>query len=207
MRILLFGASGGTGAQVLRQATEAGHEVTVVARDPASVRHDTVVAADVLRPETWRASLDGQEAVVSCLGTRDRRRPTTVYSEGTANILEAMGEYGVRRLLCLSSAGLDIPPDLPLPQRLVVKHVIQRLYRYAYADMAEMERLVKDSAADWTIVRPPMLTDGPATGAYRFSTDGGLTAARSVSRADLAHFLLHHLDDAACVRRVVDISS
>ncbi|MET9249971.1 SDR family oxidoreductase [Nonomuraea sp. NPDC003709] len=208
MRLLLFGATPGTsGAHVLSQAVEAGHDVTVVARTPEAVPHRDVVRGDVLHPETWRAEVAGHDAVLSCLGTRDRRHPATVYSQGAAHIIDAMSEHGVRRLVCLSSAGLEIPPGTSLPQRLVIKYVIQRLYRHPYADMARMEALVHQSDLDWTIVRPPMLTDGPLTGTYRHSVDGHLSGARSVSRADLAHYLLHHLDDPSCLRRTVEISS
>jgi putative NADH-flavin reductase len=110
-------------------------------------------------------------------------------------------------LRSLSSAGLEIPPGTSLPQRLITEHLIQRLYRHPYTDMARMEAMVKQTTLDWTIIRPPMLTDGPATGTYRLSADGHLPQARSVSRADLAHYLLHHLDDLSSLRRTVEISS
>ncbi|MFI6325591.1 NAD(P)-dependent oxidoreductase [Nonomuraea sp. NPDC050556] len=198
MRLMVFGATGGTGRQVVEQALAAGHEVTVVARDPARVperERVTVIIGDALTPEPWRTEVKGQDAVLSCLGSTDRRHPTTVYSDGTANILTAMRDGGVRRVICLSSAGLEIAPDTPLGQRLVTRLVIQRLYRHGYADMARMER---DMAAahdlDWTVVRPPMLTDGPLTGNYQ----GG-----SISRADLAHYLLTLLTDESTYRTVV----
>ncbi|MEU7898236.1 NAD(P)H-binding protein [Nonomuraea sp. NPDC049152] len=165
---MVFGATGGTGRQVVEQAVAAGHDVTVLARDPARVvarDRVTVIGGDVLTPQPWRAAVAGQDAVLSCLGSTDRRHTTTVYSEGTANILAAMRDGGVRRVLCLSSAGLEIAPGTPLGQRLVTRLVIQRLYRHGYADMARMERLVAAARdLDWTIVRPPMLTDGPAAG-------------------------------------------
>ncbi|MFI6522763.1 NAD(P)-dependent oxidoreductase [Spirillospora sp. NPDC050679] len=206
---MVFGGTGGTGRQVVEQAVAAGHDVTVVARGPARVttRGAATVPGDVLAPQSWRAALAGHDAVLSCLGSTDRGRPTTVYSEGTANILNAMRDGGVRRVLCLSSAGLEIAPGTRLGRRLVTRLVIQRLYRHGYADMARMERaLAAVDDLDWTVVRPPMLTDGPLTGDYRVAENGHVAKARSVSRADLAHYLLACATGDAPRRAVVEIS-
>ncbi|MFF8381211.1 NAD(P)-dependent oxidoreductase [Streptomyces sp. NPDC015661] len=215
MRLLLFGVTGGTGAQLLAQALAAGHRVTAVARDPARIpvtdpgARLTVLPGDALAPEAWRQAVTGHDAVLSCLGSTDRKHPTTVYSQGTRNIVEAMRASGVGRLLCLSSAGLEITPDVPLPQRLVTRYVIQRLYRHGYADMARMEGFVRSPAADgtaWTVVRPPMLTDGPLTRAYRTAENAHLERPKSLSCADLAHYLLTHVDDPRAHRAVVEVA-
>jgi uncharacterized protein YbjT (DUF2867 family) len=211
MRLMIFGATGGTGAQLLSQTLDAGHEVTVVARSPGMVtprEHSglTVLGGDVLDPGPWRAAVDGHDAVLSCLGSTDRRHPTTVYSQGTANILDAMRTGGSRRLVCLSSAGLETPSDVALPQRLVTRFVIQRLYRHGYADMARMESIVRSSDTEWTVIRPPMITDGPLTGQYRTATNSHLGRPRSVSRADVAHCMLSHLDDKQTWKAIVEIS-
>ncbi|MFC9589208.1 NAD(P)-dependent oxidoreductase [Streptomyces sp. NPDC056944] len=223
MKLMLFGVTGGTGAQLLAQALGAGHQVTAVARDPARVpvpdpvtapaagpgARLTVLPGDALAPEAWRHAVAGHDAVLSCLGSTDRKHPTTVYSQGTRNIVEAMRASGVARLLCLSSAGLDVTPDVPLPQRLVTRYVIQRLYRHGYADMTRMESFVRSPAADgtaWTVVRPPMLTDGPLTGTYRTAENGRLDRPKSLSRADLAHYLLTHVDDLRTHRAVVEVA-
>ncbi|KQX49421.1 MULTISPECIES: NAD(P)H-binding protein [unclassified Streptomyces] len=229
MRLLLFGVTGGTGAQLLTQALAAGHQVTAVARDPARVRTTnsaedpdqdpsqaqaqasrlTVLRGDALAPDTWRRAVPGHDAVLSCLGSTDRKHPTTVYSQGTRNIVEAMHASGVDRLLCLSSAGLEITPDVPLPQRLVTRYVIQRLYRHGYADMARMENFMASAAAGdtaWTVVRPPMLTDGPLTGHYRTAANGHLDRPKSLSRADLAHCLLARVEDPRTHRAVLEVA-
>ncbi|MFC9393862.1 MULTISPECIES: NAD(P)-dependent oxidoreductase [unclassified Streptomyces] len=215
MKLMLFGVTGGTGAQLLAQALGTGHQVTAVARDPARVPVTdpdaplTVLPGDALAPETWRQAVAGHDAVLSCLGSTDRKHPTTVYSQGTRNIVEAMRASGVGRLLCLSSAGLEITPEVPLPQRLVTRYVIQRLYRHGYADMARMESLVRSPVADgtaWTVVRPPMLTDGPLTGTYRTAENAHLERPKSLSRADLAHYLLTHVDDRRAHRAVVEVA-
>ncbi|MFD8971948.1 NAD(P)-dependent oxidoreductase [Streptomyces sp. NPDC059593] len=215
MKLLLFGVTGGTGAQLLAQALGAGHQVTAVARHPARVpvtdpgARLTVVPGDVLAPEDWWRAVPGHDAVLSCLGSTDRKHPTTVYSEGTRNIVEAMHAAGVGRMACLSSAGLETTPDVPLPQRLVTRYVVQRLYRHGYADMARMESfLASASVGDtaWTVVRPPMLTDGPLTGRYRTAENGRLERPKSLSRADLAHYLLTRVDDDRAHRAVVEVA-
>lgn len=211
MKRLVFGATGGSGARLLRQALDAGHDVTAVARDPGGITvrdhaRLTVVTGDVLEPRAWKDRVAGHDAVLSCLGSRDRRSPTVVHSRGTSTIIDAMRSAGVRRLMCLSSAGLDISPDISLGQRLVTRFLIQRLYRYGYAGMATMERVVAASDLDWTIIRPPMLTDGPLTGHHRAAA-GHLPKARSISRADLAHYMLDHVGERGTWHKTIEVSS
>src|SRR5258706_12771172 len=153
MKLLIFGPTGGTGAQLLTQALDAGHDVTVVVRDPSKMpvsdlAPPAIITADVLRPQTWKDAVGGHDAVLSCLGSRDRRHPTTVYSQGATNIIDAMRHAGVRRLVCLSSAGLEIPPETPLPQRLVTTLLVPRLYRHGYTDIATIVRIVTASGID-----------------------------------------------------------
>ncbi|WP_225801180.1 NAD(P)H-binding protein [Streptomyces sp. NK15101] len=98
---------------------------------------------------------------------------------------------------------------MPLPQRLVTRYVIQRLYRHGYADMARMEGFVRPPAADgtaWTVVRRPMPADGPPTRTYRTAENAPPTRPKSLSRADLAHYLLTHVDDRRAHRAVVEIA-
>ncbi|MCW2915854.1 MAG: hypothetical protein JWN52_3922 [Actinomycetia bacterium] len=212
MKLLIFGATGGTGAQLLTQALDAGHDVTVVARNPDKLpvsdqSRPAVITGDVLEPKTWKAAVSAHDAVLSCLGSRDRKHPTTVYSQGMTNIIDAMRRAGVRRVVCLSSAGLDIPPETPLPQRLVTRLIVQRLYRHGYTDMTVMERIVTASDTDWTIIRPPMLTNGPLTGRYRTAGNQHLTNPKSLSRTDLAHYMLNHIEDRDTWQKTVEISS
>ncbi|MDH6680638.1 uncharacterized protein YbjT (DUF2867 family) [Rhodococcus sp. LBL1] len=135
MKLLLLGATGGTGAEVLTQAVAAGHDVTVIARHPEKIARPEgssvrIVAGDVLEAGNWRDAAAEHDTVLSCLGSTDRKRPTTVYSEGTLNVLDAMGPSTSRRLLCLSSAGLDVSPDTPALQKIVTRLVVQRMYRH-----------------------------------------------------------------------------
>jgi len=208
MRLLVFGASGGTGAQVLAQALEAGHRVTAIARNPNAIPERTglqVRRGDVLAPDGWRNAVAGHEAVLSCLGSPDRC-PTTIYSHGISNIIMAMQEHSVQRLMCVTTASLRLSPAAPLSYRLLINGLVKPLYRHPYADMARLEDLVSACDLAWTIVRPPRLTDGRLTGRYLTIADADLPRTPSLSRADLAHYLLHHVDDPASLRATVRIA-
>lgn len=210
MKLLLLGATGGTGAALLDQAVAAGHDVTVIARTPANVHSFddavTLVQGDVLEPGPWQDIAAEHDTLLSCLGSTDRRHATTVYSRGTLNALTAMGTEPERRVVCLSSAGFDIPADMPLPQKLVTRLIIQRLYRHGYADMRRMEAALREEEARWTIVRPPMLSNAPGTGRYRTAIGAPLPNMRSIPRADLAHYMLTAVDDSSTWKATVEIT-
>lgn len=199
MRLALFGATGGTGRRIIEQAVENGDKVTVLARKPESLGELAdkvdVVAGDVLDPAAARRAVAGSEAVLSALGIGMKRHATTLYSQGTANVMAAMGDEGVRRLLAVSTTSLVIPSPRQLGEYLLAKCLLHPILRKPYADMALMERSVRESELDWTIVRAARLTNGPVTGTYRTAIDRKLTGCWSTSRADVAHYLLNHVDD------------
>ncbi|MEU0940608.1 NAD(P)H-binding protein [Embleya sp. NPDC005971] len=212
MNLLVVGAAGGTGARLVGQALIAGHHVTALARHPERIttRHERlrVVAGDALNRSSIDVVLPGHAAVLSALGATTRAR-TTIYSQGTANLRRSMAGAGVRRLICLSSGALDSGAGTPAAQRLVTRLIIRPLHRHAYADMRRMEDdLAADDTVDWTVIRAPMLSNGPHTGSYRFTHDGDdpLDRPTQISRADLADFVLGHLDDHAVFRRRVSLS-
>jgi putative NADH-flavin reductase len=210
VNLAVFGATGGTGRRVVDRALRAGHAVTVLARHPDRVTSRSarlrVLQGDVLDPADVRSSLCGADAVVSALGIGRSRAPTHLYSVGTGNVLAAAQEAGVRRLTCISTSGLQTSPDTSLAHRLVAELVLQRALRNPYNDMTRMEATVAGSDLDWTIVRAARLTDGPFTGVYRVSTSGPLPRAWSISRSDLADYVVTHAADPALARTRVDIA-
>ncbi|OPC77487.1 hypothetical protein B4N89_44105 [Embleya scabrispora] len=212
MNLLVVGAAGGTGMRLVAQALVAGHHVTALARDPGRItaRHENlhVVAGDALDPATIDAVVPGHTAVLSALGATTRS-PTTIYSRGTGNLRRSMTAAGVRRLVCLSSGALGSGAGMPAAQRLVTKLVVKPLHRHAYADMHRMEEDLSDAhRLDWTVIRVPMLTNGPRTGTYRYSPDDTrpLDRPTRLSRADLADFILGHIDDREIFATRVAIS-
>jgi putative NADH-flavin reductase len=176
-----------------------GHVIRALARNPASLDDAlrlpgaqarlSVVAGDVLDPAPVNDCIQGTDAVICVLGTRPGGTP--VEAVGTAVILAAMREQGVRRLIAVTSLGVgDSQDQIPLVFRVLMKITLGKVM----AAKEEQERLIRAAALDWTIVRPGGLTDGPKTGTYRSGLDKSLTAAR-LSRADVADFVLSQLTD------------
>ncbi len=208
MKVTVFGASGGTGREFIRQACDAGYEVTAVVRDPGRVRVSHpglyVVRADVMDPAAIGPVIAGSDAVVSALGSRTGRVPTTVCADGATSIVRAMRGAGARRLVVVSAGTLTTDGDGPVT-RLLVKPLLGRLLRHTIADKRQMEDVVRSSGLDWTIVRPPMLTDGPHTGTYRIAIDRNVRGALRVSRADLADCMLRCLTEPGFAKVAVAI--
>ena len=207
--IMVFGASGGTGLEVVAQALEAGNQVTVVLRHPEGfpIRHERlrIITGDVLQPKTSENSFFGIEIVISCLGSRNRE-PTTVYSEGVSNILMAMQKVNVNRIICLSAGAVEVPPNASFIMKFIIKNVLQRLFKYSYADMLIMETILGQSNQNWTVIRPPRLLNGDKTGNYRTIINDYLAGMSSLTRADLAHYIIHHLEDEKTYKSKVEIS-
>lgn len=206
MRIVVFGASGRTGREVVLQAHAAGSEVTAVAREGSVVPE---VAARVVRTGfSERAAIEdavaGADVVVSALGGAGRG-PTAVCADGARAAVAAMRATGVRRLLVVSAAGLPGEGD-DIATRWLVKPILQRVFRHPYADMAAMEQIVRDSGLDWTIVRPPQLTDGPRTDRCRRAFDRHVHRGFRVARADVAAELLRDVVDPDTVGHLVAIA-
>jgi putative NADH-flavin reductase len=211
MRLTIFGASGKTGRRLVEQALAAGHTVTAVVRDPTRLptRHQRlqVVTADVLDPAAIRPAVAGADAVVSVLGPRSSRNRSSISSAGTASILAAMQAAGTRRLVVVSAAPVASDDHgTTLPQRLLAGPLLRRLLGGLYADMATMEDTVRRSGVDWTILRPPWLSDGPRTGSYRKAKDSNLRGGARISRADLAEAILASLQDPDTVKATIAIS-
>ncbi|WP_214410079.1 NAD(P)-dependent oxidoreductase [Sphaerisporangium fuscum] len=209
MRLTVFGATGRTGKEVVRQALDAGHQVTAVVRDPARlpISHSAleVVVADVTRASTLRPALAGREAVVSALGPNGRQG-VGITSAGVRAIMQAMDAADVRRLAVISAVPVGPVPDgESFLYRSVLLPLLRRILRDGYADLAAMEKEVSRSTTEWTIVRPPRLTDKPLTGTYRRLVGGNVPRGHVISRADLAHALLAVIDDPATIKQVVGV--
>jgi putative NADH-flavin reductase len=203
MNILIFGASGRTGRELVRQALAHGVAVTAFVRDPAKFdikdANLKVTQGDVVDYGSVERAVKNQNAVICALGsfTPAKRDPTLV--EGVRHIIQAMDRVSVRRLIYLSFLGVR---DGRRGLGPVVNYIVAPLLRNPIADHEEKESLIMQSRLDWVIVRPPRLTSGGHTGVYR---SGEQIAARSLiltlSRADLAEFMLKQLTDDTFVRK------
>jgi putative NADH-flavin reductase len=208
MRITVFGATGGIGREVAGQALAAGHHVTAVVRDPARLSvpasgNLTVVTADVTDPAAVAPALDGADAAVSALGPR-RGDSRTICADGARAILGAMAKTGVRRLVAVSASGLFREAGEPPVTRYLVKPLLQAILRDGKADVHRMEDLITGSAADWTIMRPAMLTSRPL-GAYRTALDRYVSP--QAGRADVADAILRAIDDPSTIGHRVNVGN
>ncbi|RBQ15521.1 hypothetical protein DP939_34650 [Spongiactinospora rosea] len=216
MKVTVFGATGGTGRHLVRLALDRGHEVTAVARNPQgpAVRSPglTVLRGDLTRPGDLRAAVEGRDAVLCAVGAPYRfRATTTLHSAGVGlNLVTAMRAAGVRRLICITSMGVDPGPELPIRDRLMVGFVTKVLIPAVYADMALLERTLRTTEdLDWTAVRAPKLSDGPATGQYVNAVGGHLGRTggrRPMPRADLASYMIELLADERTFGHWVEVA-
>lgn len=208
MRLLLVGAAGRTGRILVRLALEHGHEVTALVHDAARAlpEHErlVVVAGDAGEPADVGPLVAGHDAVVSVL-SHPGAPVVTIFSRGTRALADAAQVAGVHRLVVVSAEPVGIDTArLPIAFRAVL--LLPRLH-IVYDDMARMERdLLSREGLEWTIVRPAVLTGMPARGRYRTEVgdlvDGGVT----ISRGDLAAFLLRVVEGGLHVRERVAIA-
>lgn len=216
MKIIVFGASRGTGLHAVKLAIENGHEVTAVARNISLIQQGDklsqskqanlrVIKGDVLIPSTFEREIEGKDVVISSIGVSDTK-PTTLYSEGIANIISAMIKYNVPRLLCVSGVGVEVTPGMSLPLKLATKFIVQPLLRNNFSDLLKMEDMVKQSDLNWTIVRAPRLTDRGLTSRYRYAANEYLRNPILIGRSDLAHFIVNNIDNGKCFCSRVEVA-
>ncbi len=204
MKILVIGANGPTGMEIVKQALERGHQVTASVRRPEGVSLPEgvrIVKADVMNADSMAAAAEGQDAVLSSLGSKIDRKPTTLFSQGTRNIIAAMERSGVRRLLCITGIGAG---DSKGHGGFVYDRIINPLLlNEIYKDKTRQEEIIRQSGLDWTIFRPGALNNGPLKGVYREFTDLTGVTIGSISRADTAHCLLAHLEDPSSFGKTI----
>lgn len=197
-RLLIVGATGGTGRQLVMQALERGSFVRVLVRNPSrlGIQHPRleVRRGDVLDYPSVDEAVEGQQAVISALGHKRFFGPTRILSDGTRNLLRAMEAHGVQRFVCETSLGIgDSAGRMGLYYTLFAIPVILPFY---FWDKTRQERVIAASRLDWIVVRPGALTNGPRRGAYRHGLSvGSFVRTVRISRADVADFMLNQVDE------------
>jgi putative NADH-flavin reductase len=208
MKVVVLGATGGTGLEIVRQAIEHGHSVTAFVRSPERLKpfanRITLQQGDLLNTAELAKAIAGHDAILSGFG------PRVPIAKSDANLLRnfasalttAMHQANVRRAVIVSTAFLfkdSILPPTYLFGRLFFPGVV--------IDASAMERIIMASGLDWTIVRPPQLTDKPFTGKYRVRTGRLPGLGFKISRADVAHSFLKTVEDPASIKTVVGVSN
>jgi len=187
VKLAVVGATGRTGRLVVDQAKARGHTVTAVTHRFVPLDRDALAQV-----------FTGQDGVISCLGQRDRGSPTLL-RDAAAAALDAMARTGVRRYLVVSQG-------LLFPERNVMFRLFRVIFRRQLADSDAMERLVRASPVDWTIVRPPRLVDGTTPRGYRAEVDAWPRGGWSMRRIDLATFLVDVAERGTYARVVVGVT-
>ena len=209
MNVLVIGGTRGVGHAVVVAAHAAGHTMTVMARTAAGfdgpVSGIRMVAGDAEDAADIDRAIAGQQAVVWTVGVAGNGSDVRVFSRGTGHVLQAMQDHRVRRLVCVTgvAAGNNVSRAVML-QRGLVGPVLGKAVD---ADKARQEAQIRDSALDWTIVRPAALTNGPATGLYQTLTSPLESRGRRLSRADVAEFIVANLAAPEFVRQTVLLTS
>ena len=200
--ILVVGATGGLGLQIVSQALAGGLQVTALVRNAAALPHSDhlkVVTGNIFDPQLVRTAMEGTDAVLSALGFKRKSKHPTIYSNSLQVLLPAMTATGVRKIIYCTSAGVE---DNDPNTLWVYRHVVRPLVlKKGYADMVKAEALLRQSSADWVVIRPGRLTDGERKGQFRVSPRFRPTHGVTISRADVAYFMLQQVDSVQWVRQ------
>lgn len=191
MKILVVGATGALGRDIMAAALSAGHETAALVRDPgrtaALPAGARVIQGDVLQIQSLVTAVSGTDAVICALGTPSPRRPSTLLRDGTQNLVKAMRQEGPRRLVCVTLLGAGPSRD---SASFVYRAVILRALAPMVPDKDAQEEAVRASGLDWTLVRPPRFAGGRGRGSVRVIAPGQPGRVGHVVRADLAQFVL-----------------
>ncbi|HTX42013.1 MAG TPA: SDR family oxidoreductase [Acidobacteriaceae bacterium] len=205
MKIVVFGASGGTGRELVRQGAALGHEVTAFVRNPASLAAQSgvrIFAGNALDDRAVLDAIAGQEAVMSALGSRSLRN-NSLLPEAIRRILPSMQQHRVRRLIVLGAAGVwsGSGGKISVAGKLIVGLLGMTLLRRPFQSQRAMQELIQTSDTDWTIVQPPFLLNAPGRGVYRVDGESLPPRGMRIARADVARFMLAQLGSAEWVRK------
>lgn len=208
-KIFIFGASGLTGIQVVREAYNAGYEVTVIVNDPENyVFNNTqikIIEGDAFHPETFEDALNGKDVVISCLGL-NHQTTDALYSKGIKNIINAMKKAGMKRLICISLQEIEFAKGTSASIIKNLLNLFQYMFQRCNPDILMLESIMLESNLNWTLIHPQNLLNGLKTGCYRTSINVKLTNPTSLTRRDLADFIIYYMDDEKFFQSKVEIS-
>ncbi len=201
MKITIFGSTGGTGKELVKQGLELGYEVTAFARTSAKLdefksENLKIIVGDVFNYEDVEKAIIGQDAVLSALGNPTLKVNNTT-SEGTRNIVKAMQAAGIKRFICETSLGVGDSKEQA--GFFFTKIIIPTLLKNAIADKEIQEQIIRESNLDWTIVRPGGLRNSAKTSVYRHGSDESING--QISRADVAEFMLKQISSDEYIRK------
>ena len=208
MKIIIFGATGGTGQELITQALGQGFEVTAFVRNPKKLKFEDknlrAVQGDVLDIDSVDTAIEGHDAVICAIGHPSIMDKSLIRTKGTRNIIKAMKKKNIKRLICQSSVGVGDSVELLPP---IYRYLIAPLLmRNLFADHLEQEMHIMESGLDWTIIRPGNLTDGELTKNYQHGYIKGDSIKTKISRADAAHMMLDQVESGDYLHQSPSIS-
>lgn len=208
MNVLIIGASGKTGSLLVRESLAHGHQVTAFVRHPEKIEaapNLRVAQGDITDSASLNAAMQGQDAVLSSLGAAHAYDDTSINTDAAHNIVQAMDKAGVKRFIAVSVLGAG---DSKGHGGFLYDEILARTFlKNAIRDKNGLERETKSSDLDWTLVRPPMLGEGEATGHIQTLAEGEAGVAHKITRADLAAFMVQELENARWVRQAVVVAN
>lgn len=207
MKLLVVGATGGLGRAIVDEALTRGHEVTALVRDASRAGFaETVrtVEGDVLEPQTLGPAVGGKDAVLCALGTPSPRKAITLLEDGTRNLVAAMEQESVRRLVCVTLLGVG---ESRANASLFYGNVILRVLAPMVPDKENQERVVRESGLEWVLVRPPRFVNGKVNATPRVFRAGESGRVGSVRRRDLARVVVDGADRDEYVRQAIAVGS
>ncbi|MDO6656471.1 NAD(P)-dependent oxidoreductase [Anaerobacillus sp. 1_MG-2023] len=204
MKLIVFGATGGTGNAFVKQAIAAGHTVTAFVRTPSKLetthKNLSVEIGDAMQSADVKQAITSDvDAVISCLGAKGLGK-TTDLSTMMANILDAMSIHDVKRIVYMASAGIN--KEIPG----VTGFIAGKLLQNVLADHRRAVDLLAASEAEWTVARPMGLANDDRTGEYRKARSGIPKGGRRIARSDVADFMLHTVTDHLYIRESIGLA-
>lgn len=209
MNLALLGGSGRTGKYIIEQALDAGHYVKALVRTPSkiTIHHPrlTLLQGDATDSASIDQLVRDVDVVISVLGHADNR-PSDMQTVAAQHLVAAMKQHGVKRIISLTGGGVRDPNDQPRGIDHVFGVLLRLFSANVLADAENHARVLRQSGLEWILVRGPRLTEEPFTGRYRVGYVG-VNSGTSVSRADLAHFILQQLTDSTYVGKSPMVSA
>ena len=201
-RILLLGATGSTGYEVLKRLVKEGFRVNGLVRNlerlnleefsSAELKSIEITEGNAMDPKDLNHAMAGCEAIISALGTGTRNRYTEIYSQGGRYVLEAMRHHQIKKLITITAGLIDLSD--PATDNFFLNRIIRPNYNKVYYDQTRWETILDETTdIDWVCVRPTLLTNKPFTGKYRIRLKHCPDGGRKISRADLADFIIKQL--------------
>jgi putative NADH-flavin reductase len=206
MKLVVLGATGGIGLEIVKQAVKRGHAVTAFVRSPERLEEFrdriNIVRGSLLNSDELGHVLEEQDAVLSAFGPRDPKANGNLLQSFANALTCAMLHSATQRVIVVSVAFLF--KDMIIPPAYLVGRLF---FGHHVADATAMEEIVRKSGLDWTIVRPPQLTDKPRTGAYRIREGHLPRFGFKISRADVADYMIKAVENHASSGKIVGVSN